>query len=102
VLKSHRLHWRNREKSVGILAKADCTFALKNKLPAEINNGLDTIGAILPYMPIHYLLFEVLQTPAIVFTSGNISEEPVVIDDAKAKTIFTESQIPLSLQPRNL
>jgi hydrogenase maturation protein HypF len=57
----------------------------KNKLPALINSGLDTIGAILPYMPMHHLLFEALETPAIVFTSGNISEEPVVIDDSLAK-----------------
>lgn len=57
----------------------------KGKLPAAINSGLDTLGAILPYMPIHYLLFKALDTPAMVFTSGNISEEPVVIDDASAK-----------------
>ena len=57
----------------------------KDKLPAAINSGLDTIGAILPYMPIHYLLFEVLQTPAIVFTSGNVSEAPVIIDDKTAQ-----------------
>lgn len=58
----------------------------KGKLPSAINSGLETIGAILPYMPIHYLLFRTLETPAIVFTSGNISEEPVVIDDQKAMT----------------
>jgi hydrogenase maturation protein HypF len=57
----------------------------KEKLPAAINNGLDTLGAVLPYMPIHYMLFKAFETPAIVFTSGNISEEPVVIDDAEAK-----------------
>ncbi len=57
----------------------------KNKLPAAINNELDTIGAILPYMPFHYLLFGAIKTNAIVFTSGNISEEPVMIDDDKAK-----------------
>jgi hydrogenase maturation protein HypF len=57
----------------------------KDKLPTAINSGLDTIGAILPYMPIHYLMFEALQTPAIVFTSGNISEEPVMIDDKAAQ-----------------
>ncbi|MDP2423504.1 MAG: Sua5/YciO/YrdC/YwlC family protein, partial [Bacteroidales bacterium] len=49
--------------------------------PASINSGLNTIGAILPYMPMHYLVFKALTTPAIVFTSGNISEEPVEIDD---------------------
>lgn len=57
----------------------------KGELPAAINSGLDTIGAILPYMPIHYLLFQALETPAIVFTSGNISEEPVIIEDLIAR-----------------
>ena len=53
----------------------------KKKLCDEVNSGLSTIGAILPYMPFHYLLFRKLKTPAIVLTSGNISDEPVIIDD---------------------
>jgi hydrogenase maturation protein HypF len=57
----------------------------KMELPTTISSDLNTIGAILPYMPIHYQLFDMLDTPAIVFTSGNISEEPVVIDDTKAR-----------------
>lgn len=57
----------------------------KGKLPPAINSGLDTLGAVLPYMPMHSLLFRALETPAMVFTSGNISEEPVVIEDAEAK-----------------
>ncbi len=39
---------------------------------------------MLPYMPFHYMLFEKLETPAIVLTSGNISDEPIVIDDSEA------------------
>ena len=39
---------------------------------------LNTTGAMLPYMPFHYLLFRKLQTPAVVLTSGNISDEPVI------------------------
>jgi len=39
---------------------------------------------MLPYMPFHHLLFESLQIPAIVLTSGNLSDEPVVIDDDEA------------------
>lgn len=52
----------------------------KNKLPREVNSGLKSIGALLPYMPFHHLLFEHLHTDAIICTSGNISEEPVLID----------------------
>jgi hydrogenase maturation protein HypF len=60
----------------------------KKQLAAGINNGLSTTGALLPYMPIHYLMFNVLNTPAVVLTSGNMSEEPIITDDAIAVTEF--------------
>ncbi len=57
----------------------------KLKLPPSLSRGLDTLGVVLPYMPFHYLLFEKLKTPAIVLTSGNLSDEPVLISDAEAR-----------------
>ena len=60
----------------------------KKVMAAGINNGLNTTGAVLPYMPIHYLLFKVLKTPAVVLTSGNMSEEPIITDDAIAEREF--------------
>ncbi|HRW78519.1 MAG TPA: Sua5/YciO/YrdC/YwlC family protein, partial [Candidatus Sabulitectum sp.] len=45
----------------------------RKHLADGVSRGLSTIGCILPYMPIHYLLFRYLSTPAIVFTSGNLS-----------------------------
>lgn len=60
----------------------------KKTMPGEINSRLGTIGAILPYMPVHYLIFRVVHTPALVFTSGNISEEPVIKDDEAAGKIL--------------
>jgi len=53
-------------------------------LAKSVSNGFDTTGALLPYMPIHYLLFERLNIPAIVLTSGNKSDEPVIIDNLEA------------------
>jgi len=50
----------------------------------EVSAGLDTLGVMLPYMPFHHLLFEHLKTDAIVLTSGNISDEPIVIDNEEA------------------
>jgi hydrogenase maturation protein HypF len=41
------------------------------------------IGAILPYTPIHHLLLSELGAP-IVATSGNRSDEPIVIDENEA------------------
>ena len=40
---------------------------------------------MLPYMPVHYMLFRILKTPAVVLTSGNISDEPIIIDDLLAE-----------------
>ena len=57
---------------------------LTGKIPGAVNGGLSTVGAMLPYMPVHYLLFERLRTPVLVMTSGNICEEPVIKDDRKA------------------
>ena len=41
------------------------------------------IGAMLPYTPLHHLLLGELGFP-IVATSGNLSEEPIVIDEREA------------------
>lgn len=60
----------------------------KKKLSDSVNSGLSTIGAMLPYMPIHYLLFRKLQTPAVVLTSGNISDEPIIISDHDADILL--------------
>lgn len=51
--------------------------------------GNHTFGVMLPYTPLHSLLFgENLDTPpvftALVMTSGNLSEEPIVISDDEA------------------
>ncbi len=61
----------------------------KKKLAAGVSVGFKTIGAMLPYMPFHYLLFEKLKLPAIILTSGNISEEPIAIDNEEALTKLT-------------
>lgn len=57
----------------------------KEILSAAVSNGLNTIGAMLPYMPVHYMLFRIIKTPALVLTSGNISDEPIIIDDLMAE-----------------
>jgi hydrogenase maturation protein HypF len=59
------------------------------KLAPGIADGHSTVGVMLPYTPLHYLLFSdsVGEEPAfsaLVMTSGNLSEEPIVIDNAEA------------------
>ncbi|MCK9423060.1 MAG: carbamoyltransferase HypF [Bacteroidales bacterium] len=58
--------------------------AKKDHALSYINSGLGSIGAFLPYMPIHYLLFRYFNGPAIVLTSGNMSAEPIIKDDEEA------------------
>jgi hydrogenase maturation protein HypF len=57
----------------------------KELLSSAVSNGLNTIGAMLPYMPVHYMLFRVIKSEAVVLTSGNISDEPIIIDDLIAQ-----------------
>jgi hydrogenase maturation protein HypF len=42
------------------------------------------LGVFLPYTPLHHLLFAGKRFSALVMTSGNISEEPIAIDNAEA------------------
>jgi hydrogenase maturation protein HypF len=56
----------------------------KKPLAESVNSGLKTIGAILPYMPFHHLIFREKAAEALILTSGNISENPVITDDAEA------------------
>jgi hydrogenase maturation protein HypF len=78
VEKSEERELRSWRKPILILKQ-------KEMLAASVNNGLNTIGAMLPYMPIHYLLFRILKTPAVVLTSGNLSDEPIITDDSAAE-----------------
>jgi hydrogenase maturation protein HypF len=44
------------------------------------------LGVFLPYTPLHHLLFAAGQFLALVMTSGNLSEEPIAIDNHEAVT----------------
>ncbi len=52
-------------------------------LAANVTNGNRRAGIFLPYTPLHHLLLGTIARP-IVLTSGNLSDEPLVTDDAEA------------------
>jgi hydrogenase maturation protein HypF len=54
------------------------------RLPEAIAPGLSTLGFMLPTTPLHFLILEHLDRP-VVMTSGNLTDEPQVIDDAAAR-----------------
>ncbi len=55
-------------------------------LAADVAPGTGTIGVMLPYTPLHYLLLERAPgyPPALVMTSGNMTEEPIAMDNDEA------------------
>jgi hydrogenase maturation protein HypF len=59
-------------------------------LAEGVSPGNPATGVMLPCTPMHDLLFRILRErweapPALIMTSGNISEEPIVIDNAEAE-----------------
>jgi len=56
---------------------------LRDGLAESIAPGNPYLGVMLPYTPLHHLLMRELGFP-IVATSGNLSEEPICIDEHEA------------------
>ena len=59
-------------------------------LADAVSPGIPATGVMLPCTPMHDLLFRILRerggsAPALIMTSGNISEEPIVIDNQEAE-----------------
>ncbi len=52
-------------------------------LAEETAPGNAFLGMMLPYTPLHYLLFEQVDFP-LVMTSGNLSDEPIAFEDKDA------------------
>jgi hydrogenase maturation protein HypF len=55
----------------------------KNEIANSVAPGNLYLGVMLPYSPLHYLLMAELNFP-IVATSGNLSDEPICIDQHEA------------------
>jgi hydrogenase maturation protein HypF len=53
-------------------------------VPAEVAPFNRYLGVFLPYTPLHYLLLAAGKFKALVMTSGNLSEEPIAIDNREA------------------
>ncbi len=76
------------EGELAALMSAEAPIVLLNKkmgspLAPSVAPGYDRLGVMLPYTPLHALLFE--SGPALlVMTSANFSEEPIVNDNDEA------------------
>lgn len=76
----------NPEEEKILISQRRPIVLLKKKehynLPEDIAPGNRMVGVMLPYTPMHYLLMEGFQ--ALVMTSGNFSDEPIVYNDEEA------------------
>jgi hydrogenase maturation protein HypF len=58
-----------------------------SSIAREVAPGQDTLGVMLPYTPLHYLLLEREEgfPDSLVMTSGNLSEEPIATGNEDAR-----------------
>ena len=56
---------------------------LDSRIAPSVAPGLDWIGVMLPYAPLHHLLLDTADCP-LVMTSGNLSDEPIAMGNAEA------------------
>ncbi|MGB8021864.1 MAG: carbamoyltransferase HypF [Candidatus Nanopelagicales bacterium] len=54
-------------------------------LQALVAPGNSFLGLLLPYAPLHHLLFDAGAPDALVMTSGNLSDEPICTDPGEAE-----------------
>ncbi|MDO5848044.1 MAG: carbamoyltransferase HypF [Methanobrevibacter sp.] len=66
---------KSRERPI-VVVKANKDYPF----PENLTGGLHTIGVMLPYSPMHYLLFDESESDTLVMTSANIPGEPMMID----------------------
>jgi hydrogenase maturation protein HypF len=83
-----REHSYVSEAEAGLLSNERRPIVLLEKradsiIPTAVAPGVNALGFMLPYSPLHYLLLESLGQP-LVMTSGNISDEPICYDDSAA------------------
>ncbi len=80
-------------QELNLLSQSTRSIVLVNKqaddpLASGVAPGLSILGIMLPYTPLHYLLFDQLNkesAAAFIVTSANISGEPLITDDEIAK-----------------
>jgi hydrogenase maturation protein HypF len=63
-----------------VLARALDSDLQRSAAPGNIN-----VGVMLPYAPLHHLLFDAGAPDTLVMTSGNLSDEPICISAVEAE-----------------
>lgn len=103
----------DRRRPIVLLRKRDNRQeAIGKRLPEEIAPNNKYLGFMLPYTPLHYLLFYYPVTynlspiayhfSALVMTSGNLSEEPIVISNDEAVSKLSDIADALLMHNRDI
>lgn len=77
------------QRPIVLLERLDATAALPG-IASSVAPGNRFLGAFLPYTPLHFLLFQDTPCNALVMTSGNQSDEPIVMDNESAASQLAE------------
>lgn len=85
-----RRHAEVSEDEAALLNSPAAPIVLLRALPEStlappVRRGSPWLGAMLPYSPLHHLLMSAFPYPAVC-TSGNLSDEPIAIDNEEAHT----------------
>lgn len=79
------IYTETEEKHLNSLARPIVLLNKKTPFPLSdmVSPNLHNIGVLLPYAGIHYSLLEKANDPAIIMTSGNPSNIPILIENKK-------------------
>jgi hydrogenase maturation protein HypF len=82
VNEAERALLESRERPIVVLRRRP-----DSGVAADVAPGQNTLGVMLPYTPLHYLLLEPAPgfPRALVMTSGNVSEEPIASNNNEAR-----------------
>ena len=67
----------------------------------EVAPGLNTVGVMLPYAPVHHLLFQYMKSELIVMTSANMPGEPMHTDERITHEIKLDGYLTHNLKIEN-
>lgn len=87
INESERSVLMSQERPIVILKKRPSSTVVEEVAPHQ-----NTLGVMLPYTPLHYLLFSegesnnINRDRPLIMTSGNLSEEPIAKDNEEAIT----------------
>lgn len=81
VNEAERQALQSMQRPIVLLRRKSTTLITDQVSPSNRD-----LGVFLPYTPIHHLLFAEGQFAALVMTSGNISEEPIAIDNEETRS----------------